>query len=594
MIAMDLLLAIHNPFAIEHHQIIGYHCFVWVCSIVSAIALRRSGKSGNSSLGFCWIESNAADDSSLEEVFDDLAYPLLLGPMMVIYSFNAIVYFWVQKRLKHGLPECWNVRRRALQQLKLYVCVFTGFWAVAACAYFVLRLTNGLKQSTLHIIFRFVMGCKGVLNALLWSYTQRIYRAFRMMRKENWDGVLKHEGVNWALRREIVHFATKGIRAAAVNIVPGNPQVVQYPLISVRGKQQVDFRDYRPQEFARVRQLSAISTDSYLSSMRSATQEHYGEGKSGAFLYYSGDRRFVLKTCTKHEQKYILDLLPAYTRHLEKNPESYISRYVGCHQLKLYGKVVRFTVMLSVFDPKVGIHERFDLKGSWVGRIDKSGRKGTLCICRYCGGQFIVGMSKDCCPSHPLPNRGHEQDSCGKDLNWASRHLDIEANPAHQLNAQLVADSNFLASIDSLDYSLLVGIHYESSGTTIESRERRSFVLAAEQTDSSVGSPLSDNSTPYQVGIQFQSNVSMGPAVVYIGIIDILTPWSVRKRLEYWMHVYLQCLDRHGISCVDPTSYANRFQRNVVDVLTMGEGTRNYICDSQLVCYGNPAKEYFM
>ncbi|GLD93239.1 hypothetical protein PINS_up001831 [Pythium insidiosum] len=73
---------------------------------------------------------------------------------------------------------------------------------------------------------------------------------------------------------------------------------------------------------------------------------------------------------------------------------------------------------------------------------------------------------------------------------------------------------------------------------------------------------------------QQQHLVPSDACVVSLGIIDILTPWSFRKSLEHWVRVYVHCRDRSGISCVNPQVYAERFRRNVIDIVVFGRGKR--------------------
>jgi hypothetical protein len=55
------------------------------------------------------------------------------------------------------------------------------------------------------------------------------------------------------------------------------------------------FTDFSPRRFAKIRILSNISTESYLESFRNTTMPSFSEGKSGAFLYYSADYRYIVK-----------------------------------------------------------------------------------------------------------------------------------------------------------------------------------------------------------------------------------------------------------------------------------------------------------
>jgi len=60
-----------------------------------------------------------------------------------------------------------------------------------------------------------------------------------------------------------------------------------------------------------------------------------------------------------------------YHTHAKRHPHSLINRIVGAHELSLYGQRVRVMVVESCFQASREVHERYDLKGSWVGRGGK-------------------------------------------------------------------------------------------------------------------------------------------------------------------------------------------------------------------------------
>jgi hypothetical protein len=55
-----------------------------------------------------------------------------------------------------------------------------------------------------------------------------------------------------------------------------------------------------------------------------------------------------------------------------------------------------------------------------------------------------------------------------------------------------------------------------------------------------------------------------GPAKYYIGIIDVLQEWTLWKRLERAIKIYLYRYDADGISAMNPTDYQRRFLRRCV------------------------------
>lgn len=594
MLGMDLLLATRYPFAVEHRQIVRYHTIVQVISLISAVILYSSGEKGVSSLGYCWLESPY--ESGQWE--DQLAYALLLVPMVFTYVFITFAYVKAEKLLRRGLPECWDVRKHALQQLKAYIVVFVAYWIIVSAGFVAVRIAGVYEDNTAKSILRLMIGLKGMLNCVLWFWTNQFYKVHRPEMQGNlWDIRMKEESVNWALRKEIIYLAATGIQKSASRDGPSNDSTEKV-CFRLNGKldekTSIQFHDLKWSSFHKIRKLSNISSQSYIESMNDLPMEQFSIGKSEAFMYFTANGRFLIKTCTKSEQSYLLKILPQYIDHLEKNPNSFICRYVGCHQLVLYGRIIRLVVMQSIFHSRMDIHESFDLKGSWVGRQHIPSRKGATCICTYCGEYFMIGHTKSDCCCNPNPSHNHVENSCGKDGNWKTNALQFPPQLAHDIDAKLHIDSQFLASIGSMDYSLLLGIHYptivkskpnivtlsmpqphnlqssESEDPYSIYQTRWTFSENDENRHSNRTNYLSNPersssiSTPTNNGIRAITNTTNIHAIAHLGIIDILTQWGCQKKLEHLFKVYIARQTPQGISCVDPNSYAQRFQSHVI------------------------------
>ncbi|RLO00374.1 hypothetical protein DYB28_006023 [Aphanomyces astaci] len=403
--------------------------------------------------------------------------------------------------------------------------------------------------------------------------------------------------------------------SSAVEWIPEGPSAYAVRSLELVGRHESHkalFHEFEAASFAVVRSLSGITADALGLSMRVHTQERFSEGKSGAFLYYTGDQKFIVKTCTEAEQGYLMQILPSYIAHLQMYPNSFLSRYVGCYELVVYDQTIRYE------NPHV---------------------LGVRKVCKYCGKEFVVGMTQEVCAMNPSRKQGHVQDICGKDLNWGARQISLHEDLADAIADQLATDSEYLRSINSIDYSLIVGLHttpipppsstsspclsslsspHLVQDTAPPSHDPYDLTLLGLQkkkpppplptyTNSHVYSPTTTTTTPAPLPpssastggvyhpitstkaasnhqhLQSSSPVGGPPppplansshhhneCVVYMGIIDILTPWSVRKQMEHWVRVYLQCLDRLGISCVDPKYYAQRFRDRVINTVIRG------------------------
>lgn len=216
--------------------------------------------------------------------------------------------------------------------------------------------------------------------------------------------------------------------------------------------------DFEPHLFSRMRSLNGISADDYINSLKRTRKERFSEGSSGAFLYFSGCDRFVVKTMTYVEYELLMKILKDYVRYMEQHPHSLIVRFFGCHALTMYGTTMYFMVLQNVLMSKgATVHERYDLKGSWVNRHSVPLERGQITDCRYCGERFKVGRKDNSCPSRP--NQLHEPNTVLRDADWSYK-LRLDASESKALGDMIVLDTEFLRRHKIMDYSLLLGIHH--------------------------------------------------------------------------------------------------------------------------------------
>lgn len=170
--------------------------------------------------------------------------------------------------------------------------------------------------------------------------------------------------INWALRREILTNTTKGIvssieraeRQAVAQMVLEKKFTEIEELVIVpevedlnaskkfsqddpyhdHPDQDVTFYDYAPHVFRYLRGLSSIASDDYRLSFEETTKERVSEGKSGAFFYFTQDRKYVVKTLSREELQFLLLILPQYCRYVAHHAETLIARFFGLHALVSY------------------------------------------------------------------------------------------------------------------------------------------------------------------------------------------------------------------------------------------------------------------
>lgn len=79
--------------------------------------------------------------------------------------------------------------------------------------------------------------------------------------------------------------------------------------VQVAGQQDqagITFVDYKAEAFARIRQHFGITTNTYRKAFARTAKERLTEGgSSDAFFFYTGDLRFIVKSCTLGEVRHI-------------------------------------------------------------------------------------------------------------------------------------------------------------------------------------------------------------------------------------------------------------------------------------------------
>jgi Phosphatidylinositol-4-phosphate 5-Kinase len=221
---------------------------------------------------------------------------------------------------------------------------------------------------------------------------------------------------------------------------------------------RLELRDLAPEAFGRIRDLFGVTPAQFFYSLSRTTKERFSEGASGAFMCFSHDMRFVLKTMEKDEAEVLRRMLPDYLKHLRNNRDTLIIRFYACMSLRLYRETLYFVVMENIFPTRATIHERFDLKGSWVNRSASKGAPGTVAYCRFCNERFRIGAPSSDNMCKARPNRLHVANTVLKD-NDLTFKVRLDPYKSMALGDQLRSDVEFLRQQGVMDYSLLIGVH---------------------------------------------------------------------------------------------------------------------------------------
>nr|KJB78490.1 hypothetical protein B456_013G001900 [Gossypium raimondii] len=325
------------------------------------------------------------------------------------------------------------------------------------------------------------------------------------------------------------------------------------------------WKDYTPVVFRSLRKLFKVDPADYMLSIcgNDALRELSSPGKSGSFFYLTDDDIYMIKTMKKAEVKVFLKMLAAYYNHVRSFENSLVIKYYGLHCVKVTGaiqKKVRFVIMGNLLRSEYTIHTRFDLKGSSLGRVtNKPGSEiNSTTILKDLDLNFIFKLQKA----------------------WF-----------HKFCWQINRDCEFLEQVRTMDYSLLVGLHFREISSNGE-------LIPCEKRDPrNESSSLHSRSTSDQLllDLERQANMVLGanmPArvertirkpecelqlvgeqtgeyykvILSFGIIDILQDYDITKKLE---HAYKSIqYDPTSISAVDPKLYSKRFRDFIFKAFT--------------------------
>lgn len=284
--------------------------------------------------------------------------------------------------------------------------------------------------------------------------------------------------VNVALRKQIIYYVTRGVQDAIAQknlcfsrkTIHGIDGIMEFlmndwkkaidravtPETSVMEfflDGEYPFRVYAGATFAQLRANEGITEEVYQKILSQPAKERLSEGASGAFMFFCGGGEYIVKTIRAREAKVLHSFLPTYVKYLQENKKSFLCRFLGSYSLQMYDQTFYFVVMLNAFDPRATINERYDIKGSWVGRSADPMKANKRTVCRHCNTYFIPSQGEQC----SVIVGPHEANIVLKDNDLRTR---ISLNQDDTLRAieTLKKDSQLLGEIGVLDYSLLIGV----------------------------------------------------------------------------------------------------------------------------------------
>jgi hypothetical protein len=341
------------------------------------------------------------------------------------------------------------------------------------------------------------------------------------------------------------------------------------------------FTEVAPLQFHRIRTAASISSEDYRAQFRKTAKARVTKGgASGAFFFFSNDDLFVAKSCLKSEFDVLVQNASKFADYFE-SPEgqnSFIGRVYGAYSMTLYGIEVYFFVMANLLCAKddegnrYEFEERYDLKGSTVGRGVVYPDDGDRCTCTGCKVKFtyvaknrrakkVKGMNAG--PDDYLENcrctvsGKHEPNLLCKD-NDLKFKLRLYPESAKAVASQLESDAAFLCRIGVMDYSLLLGVHHMNyhRGNGVE-------------TSSTAAGISGSGSQRFQDELKrkrFEAASTIGPDFYQFGIIDFLQTWDANKKMERFFKVRILGKSSYGLSAIEPDIYRDRFVNHLKSV----------------------------
>ncbi|TMW55381.1 hypothetical protein Poli38472_013272 [Pythium oligandrum] len=382
---------------------------------------------------------------------------------------------------------------------------------------------------------------------------------------------------------------------------------VDSPTSSATSKQDIKFTPYKSEAFAELRSACGIKTEDFLKSFEASTKPSISEGASGAFMFFSGDKKYIVKSMAEAECRFLCEIADQYVDYLITSPWSLITKFYGCFRITLYEKKFYFVVMENLFaamEDGVQIHHRYDIKGSWVNRSYKRPRRGAKVKCRHCSMQFKYGAKKALLQCPNVVGL-HEPNVVLKDNDLRTR-MRIGGRAGKELFEYLREDSLFLCSLGIMDYSLLLGAtdiefmvdqtnsrrntvtspsnashsgHDLSNGgrgdrslsddESVNSSNRATALFSVRSAAHGSNADVNGIVEPPPTRSVRKSERVFGPGFYHIGIIDILQQWNTQKKLERFWKVRFQQCDPQGLSAIDPVRYQKRFEAKMLEIIAI-------------------------
>jgi hypothetical protein len=164
----------------------------------------------------CWIKLGVQQDGVNDSLTTISWKPwvMLYIPLVIIYAICVGILVYAYYRLKRGIPRTIVHRMKALITNSINISIYLLYWFFVAWFYGGSYLAHdNHDDSNAKLLFSFLLyliSAKGFASILVWITIINIE-----IGKSSMDSTTDRLDLNSALRQEVLHFATLGIRCSA-------------------------------------------------------------------------------------------------------------------------------------------------------------------------------------------------------------------------------------------------------------------------------------------------------------------------------------------------------------------------------------------
>jgi hypothetical protein len=220
-LAYDLAVTITNPFSSSADRVWGYHTFCWVIASIFTVAIVQiDGMAGYwfvdeevDDVAICWVQQKQSGNGSL----NPKTFIFLYIPLCIVYAYAVRVIWGAYGNLKKGISKTFQHRVRVLLLNSINIGIYILYWFVLFVFYFWAYALASRKPEVSLGFWRllwFFLSSKGFADLLVFIFISDGYDVKHGKSEDEATAV----DFNAALRQEVLHYATTGIRECASRV----------------------------------------------------------------------------------------------------------------------------------------------------------------------------------------------------------------------------------------------------------------------------------------------------------------------------------------------------------------------------------------